>query len=90
MSASDVVDILATPLLGIVPDDENVVVSTNQGEPLVGKDCPAGTGGHSSQCGGSYSRRGSHPGWVLPDRGSDPDPRARRTRIHAQREAASY
>ena len=26
----------------IVPDDENVVVSTNQGEPLVGTGSPAG------------------------------------------------
>lgn len=42
MSATDVVDILAVPLIGIVPDDENVVVSTNQGEPLVGSDSPAG------------------------------------------------
>ena len=42
MSAADVVDILAVPLLGIVPDDENVVVATNKGEPLVGNDCPAG------------------------------------------------
>ena len=42
MSAADVVDILAVPLLGIIPDDENVVVATNQGEPLVGHDCPAG------------------------------------------------
>ena len=42
MSAQDVVDILAIPLIGIVPDDENVVISTNQGEPLVGSDSPAG------------------------------------------------
>ena len=42
MSAADVVDILAIPLIGIVPDDENVVISTNQGEPLVGNDSPAG------------------------------------------------
>ena len=42
MSASDVVDILAVPLIGIIPDDENVVISTNQGEPLVGSDTPAG------------------------------------------------
>lgn len=42
MSATDVVDILAVPLIGIVPDDESVVVSTNQGEPLVGSDSPAG------------------------------------------------
>ncbi|MCR5756101.1 MAG: septum site-determining protein MinD [Acetatifactor sp.] len=43
MSASDVVDILAVPLIGVIPDDENVVIATNQGEPLVGTDCPAGT-----------------------------------------------
>ena len=42
MSAQDVMDILAIPLIGIVPDDENVVVATNQGEPLVGSDSPAG------------------------------------------------
>lgn len=42
MSSSDVVDILAVPLIGIVPDDESVVVSTNQGEPLVGSQAPAG------------------------------------------------
>lgn len=42
MSASDVVDILAVPLIGIIPDDENVVISTNQGEPLVGTATPAG------------------------------------------------
>ena len=42
MSAQDVVDILAIPLLGIVPDDESVVIATNQGEPLVGNLSPAG------------------------------------------------
>lgn len=42
MSSGDVIDILAIPLLGIVPDDENVVISTNQGEPLVGNSTPAG------------------------------------------------
>ena len=35
MSATDVMDILSVPLLGVVPDDENVVISTNQGDPLV-------------------------------------------------------
>ncbi len=29
-------------LLGVVPDDENIVVSTNQGEPLVGNKSLAG------------------------------------------------
>lgn len=42
MSSADVVDILAIPLIGIVPDDENIVISTNQGEPLVGNQTPAG------------------------------------------------
>ena len=42
MSASDVIDILSIPLIGIVPDDENVVIATNQGEPLVGNPTPAG------------------------------------------------
>ncbi|MBE5851707.1 MAG: septum site-determining protein MinD [Lachnospiraceae bacterium] len=43
MSSADVVDILSIPLIGIVPDDENVVISTNQGEPLVGNGSIAGT-----------------------------------------------
>lgn len=42
MSVEDVCEILAIPLLGAVPDDENIVVSTNRGEPLVGTDCLAG------------------------------------------------
>lgn len=42
MTAADVVDILSIPLIGIVPDDENVVIATNQGEPLVGNNTPAG------------------------------------------------
>jgi septum site-determining protein MinD len=35
MSVSDVQEILSIPLVGIVPDDEQVIVSTNRGEPLV-------------------------------------------------------
>ena len=42
MSSDDVVDILGIPLLGIIPDDESVVVATNQGEPMVGGGSPAG------------------------------------------------
>lgn len=42
MSSDDVVEILAIDLIGVVPDDENIVVSTNQGEPLVGNDTLAG------------------------------------------------
>lgn len=42
MSIEDVIDILAIDLIGAVPDDEHVVIATNQGEPLVGTDCMAG------------------------------------------------
>ncbi|NEQ99042.1 MAG: septum site-determining protein MinD [Cyanothece sp. SIO2G6] len=35
MSVEDVKEILAIPLVGVVPDDEKVIVSTNRGEPLV-------------------------------------------------------
>ena len=42
MSSDDVVEILAIDLIGVVPDDENIVISTNNGEPLVGSDCKAG------------------------------------------------
>ena len=42
MSIDDVVEILAVNLIGAVPDDEQIVVATNQGEPLVGSDCLAG------------------------------------------------
>lgn len=35
MSVQDVQDILAIPLLGVIPDDERVIISTNRGEPLV-------------------------------------------------------
>ena len=34
MSLEDIRDILSINIIGAVPDDENVVVSTNQGEPL--------------------------------------------------------
>lgn len=42
MSIEDVVEILSIHLIGAVPDDENIVVSTNQGEPLVGNETMAG------------------------------------------------
>ena len=35
MSLEDVVEILAIDVLGIVPDDESIIVSTNKGEPAV-------------------------------------------------------
>lgn len=42
LKVEDVCDILSIPLIGIVPDDEQVVVSANQGEPLVGTNSLAG------------------------------------------------
>lgn len=42
MNVADVCDILAVNLIGAVPDDEQIVVSTNQGEPLVGSNSLAG------------------------------------------------
>ncbi len=42
MSVEDVAEILATNIIGVVPDDEDIVVSTNQGEPLVDSDCLSG------------------------------------------------
>ena len=41
MSSDDVVEILAVDLIGVVPDDEQIVISTNQGEPLSGKNSQA-------------------------------------------------
>ena len=35
MSVEDVQEILAIPLIGVIPDDERDIVSTNRGEPLV-------------------------------------------------------
>ena len=42
MSVEDVIDILAVQVIGAVPDDESIVISTNQGEPLVGMGSLAG------------------------------------------------
>lgn len=42
MSADDVLEVLSVNLIGIVPDDENIVISTNTGVPLVGNNTLAG------------------------------------------------
>ena len=42
MTLDDVLEILAIPLIGAVPDDDSIVVSTNQGEPCVGDASLAG------------------------------------------------
>ncbi|HEX2947745.1 MAG TPA: septum site-determining protein MinD [Clostridia bacterium] len=38
MSIDDIIDILAIGLIGVVPDDEKIVVSTNRGEPAITDD----------------------------------------------------
>ncbi len=35
MTTEDMIDILAIKLIGIVPDDESIIISTNRGEPAV-------------------------------------------------------
>ena len=42
MSAEDVVEVLGINLIGVVPDDEKIVIATNNGEPLAGDESLAG------------------------------------------------
>lgn len=35
MNVEDIIDILAVDLIGVIPDDEAIVISTNKGEPVV-------------------------------------------------------
>lgn len=42
MSVEDVLDILAVNLLGAIPDDENIVIAANHGEPVIGSDSLSG------------------------------------------------
>lgn len=42
MSVEDITEILSIPLIGILPDDEQVVIGTNQGLPVIGMDSLAG------------------------------------------------
>jgi septum site-determining protein MinD len=41
MSVEDVQELLAIPIIGVIPDDERVIVSTNRGEPLVLSETPS-------------------------------------------------
>ncbi len=38
MSVDDVLEILSVKLLGVVPEDEEIIISTNKGEPVAGTD----------------------------------------------------
>ena len=42
MSVEDVLDVLAVNLLGAIPDDENIVIAANHGEPVIGSDSLSG------------------------------------------------
>jgi len=35
MTIEDIIDVLAIDLIGVIPDDENIIISTNRGEPAV-------------------------------------------------------
>ena len=35
LDVSDIIETLSIELLGVVPDDKNITVSTNKGEPIV-------------------------------------------------------
>ena len=35
MDVADVLEVLGIDLLGIVPEDENIIIATNKGEPVV-------------------------------------------------------
>ncbi len=35
MDIDDIIEILAVDLIGVVPDDEEIIVATNKGEPIV-------------------------------------------------------
>ena len=41
ISVEDIVELLVIPLIGIVPDDKRIIVSTNRGEPLVLEEPPS-------------------------------------------------
>jgi septum site-determining protein MinD len=42
MSVEDVCEILPIHLLGAIPDDEQIVIATNQGEPVIETDSLSG------------------------------------------------
>ncbi len=42
MSLSDIQEILTVPVIGAVTDEEEIVISSNNGEPVAGRDTPLG------------------------------------------------
>jgi septum site-determining protein MinD len=54
MSVEDVSEILAVQLIGVIPEDERVITSTNRGEPLV---LDSNTNSRAAQAFGNIARR---------------------------------
>lgn len=50
MTIDDIVDILAVELIGVVPDDEAIVISTNRGEPVVIEEEPLSAKAYKNIC----------------------------------------
>lgn len=50
MDVEDIMDILAVDLLGVVPDDEAIVISTNKGEPVVLEEEPKSARAYRNIC----------------------------------------
>jgi septum site-determining protein MinD len=50
MNVEDIVDILAIDLLGVIPDDEAIVISTNKGEPVVAEEKPLAAKAYRNIC----------------------------------------
>ncbi len=50
MNVEDIVDILAVDLIGVVPDDEAIVISTNKGEPVVIEEEPLSAKAYKNIC----------------------------------------
>lgn len=50
MDVEDIMDILAVDLIGVVPDDEAIVISTNKGEPVVLEEGPKSAQAYRNIC----------------------------------------
>ncbi len=50
MSVEDVVEILAIDLIGTIPDDEDIVVSTNNGEPIISNESSVAGKAYANIC----------------------------------------
>ncbi len=60
MDIDDILDILSIDLLGVVPEDESIVVSTNRGEPAVLESASRAGGGLPAHSSSSLRRRSTY------------------------------